>query len=570
MKTSTRKVLDKSFTLTSYASLALMCLVIVLFLAPIIVNGIGAVVFRATVEHDKFLYETLGRESSGYREELEKSNAARKPLYEMMAHFEKSDNYGHLVEKINAARAQCLSKLESEADIIFAALDIEDSRERLEKVRAIADAAWSPYINEISALADDSLHNGGTLSAAEILKKQSNSLPGAAKLALNSLYEKKKLSFQQKSMLRRNFTSFPMSALAQNLEKLEQANAAYNSFKKGVAELLGPSTAAEKEKLNLLRQKYGQPRENLARDVFEQSVLHISVAEKDAEGRDVVRKVESAEYFKGTPVEEMISYMQKNMPQMMQYHWTVYLGFFFDNPYDSNIFGGIWPMILGTFYLTVGAMLIAAPLGVIAAIYFSEYAKPGRLVSLLRMCVGTLAGVPSIVFGLFGLSFLINTLRVSESKSVLAGAITLALLILPTIIKASEEALKSVPNSFREAALGLGAGKWKSIYSVILPSALPGMLTGIIISMGRAAGETAPIIFTAATSTGAALAVWEVFTQATPALPWNIYNMCSEHEMADKVQHVQYGMVLTLIAIVLTLNMVAILIRAKIQKKLKN
>lgn len=96
------------------------------------------------------------------------------------------------------------------------------------------------------------------------------------------------------------------------------------------------------------------------------------------------------------------------------------------------------------------------------------------------------------------------------------------------------------------------------------------MLTGIIISMGRAAGETAPIIFTAATSTGAALAVWEVFTQATPALPWNIYNMCSEHEMADKVQHVQYGMVLTLIAIVLTLNMVAILIRAKIQKKLKN
>lgn len=556
--------------MTSYASLTLMCLVITLFLAPIIVNGIGAVVFKATIEHDRFLYETLGREPSGYREELEKADAARRPLYEMMARFEKSDGSAQLVEKINASREQCLSKLKSEADAIFAALDIEDSRKRLEKIRGIADAAWSPYINEISALADDSAHNGGTLSAAEILTEQSESLPKAAKLALDSLYEKKKLSFQQKSMLRRNFTSFPTSALAQNLEKLEHANAAYNSFKKGVAELLGPATAAEKEKLNLLRQKYGQPRANLAKDVFEQSVLRISVAEKDAEGRDVMRKVETAEYFKGTPVEEMVSYMQKNLPQMMQYHWTVYLGFFFDNPYDSNIFGGIWPMILGTFYLTVGAMLIAAPLGVIAAIYFSEYAKPGKLVSLLRMCVGTLAGVPSIVFGLFGLSFLINTLGVSGSKSVLAGAITLALLILPTIIRASEEALKSVPNSYREAALGLGAGKWKSICSVILPSALPGMLTGVIISMGRAAGETAPIIFTAATSTGAALAVWEVFTQATPALPWNIYNMCSEHEMADKVQHVQYGMVLTLIAIVLTLNMVAILIRAKIQKKLKN
>ena len=124
-----------------------------------------------------------------------------------------------------------------------------------------------------------------------------------------------------------------------------------------------------------------------------------------------------------------------------------------------------------------------------------------------------------------------------------------------------------MPNSYREAAYGLGAGKWRAICTVILPAALPAMLTGIIISMGRAAGETAPIIFTAATSTGVALGLSEIFSQPTPALPWNIYNICSEHEAAEMVQHVQYGMVFALMAIVLSLNFAAIIIRAKLQKK---
>ena len=251
----------------------------------------------------------------------------------------------------------------------------------------------------------------------------------------------------------------------------------------------------------------------------------------------------------------------------MQPHFVFYGDFFTHDPIDANIFGGIFPMIVGTFYLTAGAMLIAAPLGTVAAIYFAEYAKPSPITDLLRMCVGTLAGVPSIVFGLFGLAFLIDTLKISDGKSVIAGAATLALLILPTIIQSCAESLKSVPRAYREASLGLGAGKWRTICTVILPAALPSMLTGIIISMGRAAGETAPIIFTAATSTGVALGLGQIFTNPTPALPWNIYNICSEHEAADMVQHVQYGMVFTLMAIVLSLNLVAIIIRAKLQRK---
>ena len=192
-----------------------------------------------------------------------------------------------------------------------------------------------------------------------------------------------------------------------------------------------------------------------------------------------------------------------------------------------------------------------------------------RLVSMLRVCISTLAGVPSIVFGLFGLAFFINTLHLSSSKSVLAGSATLALLILPTIIRSAEEALKAVPHTYKEAALSLGASQLRMVLTVLLPAALPGILTGIIISMGRAAGETAPIIFTAAVSVGQPLKLWETLSQPTPALPWNIYNLATEHQAVDEIRHVQFGMVLTLVLLVLLLNLAAILIRARISKKMR-
>jgi phosphate transport system permease protein len=151
----------------------------------------------------------------------------------------------------------------------------------------------------------------------------------------------------------------------------------------------------------------------------------------------------------------------------------------------------------------------------------------------------------------------------------LAGSLTLGLLILPTVIRAAEEAIRAVPAAYREAALALGAGTWRTVCTVVLPAALPGILTGIVISMGRAAGETAPIIFTAAVSVGAPLKLWEVFTQPTPALSWNIYNLCTEHEAVDEIRHVQFGMVFVLVALVLLLNLAAILLRARIARKLK-
>ena len=279
--------------------------------------------------------------------------------------------------------------------------------------------------------------------------------------------------------------------------------------------------------------------------------------------------VPRVEEFKGTSLEPLFPYLENHAKAMLLPRRTFYWRFLFDNSKDIHIFGGIWPEMLGTLYLTLGAMLFAVPMGVLSAVYLVEYAGEGRGISLLRTFISTLAGVPSIVFGLFGLAFFINTVHVSPSKSVLAGSLTLALLILPVIIRASEEAIRSVPKTYKEASLSLGAGNWRTIVTVILPAALPGILTGIVISMGRAAGETAPIIFTAAVSVGKPLSLLQTLSQPTPALPWNIYNLCTEHEAATEIRHVQYGMVLTLVGIVLMLNLAAILMRARIARKLK-
>lgn len=338
-------------------------------------------------------------------------------------------------------------------------------------------------------------------------------------------------------------------------------------LKKALRALLGPMPGEPTPAL--MRNRYGRTRWNKTIEALHE-VLYIETWDYSSPDR-VGRKVHSPREneFEGTSLAPVFEYLRGNIEAMMRPGMTFYGGFFLDTARDANFFGGIWPEILGTIYLALGAMIFAAPIGIIAAVYFAEYAKQGRMVSLLRICVSTLAGVPSIVFGLFGLAFFINTMRVSPSKSVLAGALTLALLILPMIVRASEEAILSVPRTYKEAALSLGAGRWRAVWTVILPAALPGILTGTVISMGRAAGETAPIIFTAAVSLGPVVKLWEVLTRPTRALSWNIYNLCTEHEAVDEIRHVQYGMVLALVLIVLALNALAIALRARVSRKLR-
>jgi len=242
-------------------------------------------------------------------------------------------------------------------------------------------------------------------------------------------------------------------------------------------------------------------------------------------------------------------------------NWT----FLTDVPRDSMTKGGIYPAIIGTLLLTLGALIVALPLGVASAIYLSEYAKPGKTLAVIRLGIQNLAGVPSVIFGLFGLALF--CIFFGFGISLLAGSLTLGFLILPTVIGAAEEALRQVPATFREASLGLGATRWQTIRKVVLPAALPGILTGSILGVGRAAGETAPIMFTAAT-------FYTLYLPRSPfdevmALPYHIYVMATAGTRIDQTRHLQYGTVLVLMALVLGLCLSAILIRARMRRTKK-
>jgi phosphate transport system permease protein len=232
-------------------------------------------------------------------------------------------------------------------------------------------------------------------------------------------------------------------------------------------------------------------------------------------------------------------------------------------PTESMTKGGIMPAIVGTLYLTIGAISIALPLGVVSAIYLTEYAKQGRLIRMIRVGVNCLAGVPSVVFGLFGLGFFVVFLKFGSS--ILAGSLTLGILILPTIIGASEEALKSVPQTFREASLALGVSKWNTISRIVMPSALPSILTGAILGVGRAAGETAPIMFTAAAFFTAVLPR-SIFDEVM-ALPYHIYVLATAGTNIELTRPLQFGTALVLVSLVLGIDLIAIIIRSAIRRK---
>lgn len=447
MKLQTRKLLDKSFSGMGFFSIFLLSASLVLVLTPIFVRGLGAFIFRGTVEFRRFNLEQFER---GNRQAIEKEirNAAssRQVVYDLITGFQR--------------------QLEND--------EIPDAHE----------------------------------------------------------YE-----------------------------------AALDEVKKGVRELLGPAPGESTPVM--MRDQYGITRWDRALKKLDEILMVETWDYSDPESMGTKVLVPRVNQFKNTSLAKLFPYLENNLDRLLLPRLTFYWQFLIDKSYDAHFYGGIWAEMLGTFYLVLGTMIFAIPMGVIAAIFLTEFAREGKIISLLRTFISTLAGVPSIVFGLFGLAFFINTLKLSDSKSVLAGSLTLALLVLPTIIRASEEAIKSVPQTYKEAALSLGASKLRTVGTVILPAALPGILTGIVISMGRAAGETAPIIFTAAVSVGRPLKLLETLNQPTPALPWNIYNLVTEHEAVEQIRHVQFGMVFTLVLLVLLLNLAAILMRARISKKLR-
>ncbi|HLA84100.1 MAG TPA: phosphate ABC transporter permease PstA [Thermoguttaceae bacterium] len=491
MNLGTRKVVDRAFSGLGVTSIVLLAAALVVILAPMVLRGTGAFVFRGTVEFRRLEFEKFGR---GNPDRLKAEQAAairaRKTVYDMLKVFPRE-----IEQREDAFRAE--------------------KRELRKKRRAARDADVAEQPERKAAL------------------------------------DRREKEFDGRR------------------ERLDRQKADFEEVHKLVGELLGPPPG---EELHAVWDKqYGQTRwDGVEKKVVLLTKIDQWVQPDDPQQPNYLVRTPRAKLYEGTALAGLFDYVEDHAEEMFLPKWTFYWRFLTDTSDSAHYFGGIWPEILGTIYLTLGSMVFAVPMGVIAAVYLVEYAKEGPTIRVLRTFTNTLAGVPSIVFGLFGAVFFIRTLHLSEGKSVLVGSLTLALLVLPMIIRAAEEAIRAVPRTYKEAALSVGAGKWRTVVTVILPAALPGILTGIVISMGRAAGETAPIIFTAAVSVGQPLNLGQVFNHPTPALPWNIYNLCTEHRAVDEIRHVQYGMVLTLVAIVLLLNLAAIVMRARISRKMRS
>ncbi len=233
--------------------------------------------------------------------------------------------------------------------------------------------------------------------------------------------------------------------------------------------------------------------------------------------------------------------------------WT----FITQAPDEGMTSGGIFPAIVGTLCLVVGSMVVAFPIGIMSAIYTQEYARRGWILRLIRIMTNNLSGIPSIVFGLFGMALFVNTLGFGDS--IIAGSFTLGLLVLPLVIRTTEEALKAIPDSYRTGSYALGASKLQTIFRVILPAALPNITTGLILSIGRVSGETAPILFTAAAYFLPQLPS-SIFDQVM-ALPYHLYVLATSGTDLEATRPIAYGTALVLIFIVLLMNLLANVVR---------
>lgn len=244
---------------------------------------------------------------------------------------------------------------------------------------------------------------------------------------------------------------------------------------------------------------------------------------------------------------------------------VINFGFLTQNPSNGMMSGGIFPSIVGTFFVTIITAVFSVPVGMACAIYLNEYAEQNVFTRIVRVSIRNLAGVPSIVYGLFGVVLFVQMM--SMGTCILSSGLTLGLMTLPLTITASEEALKNIPASFREGAFALGATKWQAINTNVLPYAIPGMLTGTILGLSRAAGETAPLLFT-----GVAFYLphlpSSVFDQFM-ALPYHLYIMATQHHSVAAVRPIAYGTALVLILLVFAMNFGAIILRYKLRKKRK-
>jgi len=544
MNLRVRGIVDRIFTVTTGLSVVLLTLVLLAVLGPMVYRGSGAVFFKGTVEFRKMQRDLFQRaDEQALEAEIAQTDPFRQKVSDMIEEFKKGIDAQGMSEKIRKIHREFGQELRYN----------EVPTQRYTELRGLSrdirdqlEAAFnSQEVEEIRTIVTDVLkhkeHPGfQDTVAARYFELASTFLQAAEQTDLSKYHD-----------------------YAVALEELEQL-LFHSDERPG---LLGPRPGESPPLLVMLR--YGATRWDQAETLLDRLMWVEQWVEEEAGQPLVMRRKPRVELFPES-FRPLFEYVEQNAEEMLHPKFAVYWQFFIDDNVNSHYFGGVGPEILGTMLITILGMLFVVPLGVISAAYLVECASENWMMRIIRMCINTLAGVPSIVFGLFGLAFfvlfLFPRLGFESKPCILAASMTLALLTLPVMIRASEEAIRTVPQSYKEGSLALGASKFRTFITVTFPAALPGILTGVILSLSRIAGETAPILFTGAVSLGPTP---KSIFDPTRTLSYGSYDMAVGDRLAMMVPHNQYGMVVTLIALILAFNAVAIVFRSRVFKKLK-
>ncbi|MEI7836264.1 MAG: phosphate ABC transporter permease PstA [Planctomycetota bacterium] len=540
MNVPLRQTADRVFTGLALLSVVLVVAALVGILLPMLWRGGGAVVFRGTVEFRKLQLEQFRRgDSDAVRAELEQSAAVRQKAYQILDAFAAGLDTSEFQTQVR--------QLHREFGVQIANRDVPP--DQAAELKGLSKELRDELLSAFQAATKE---QALTHLDQVLLHVEDDRLKGTVAFTYFALERR----------YRKTLATVFLSQRGEYADSLQQV-------KESMRGLLGPRPG---ERLPpVMMDQYGATRWDKA----VQHLDHLLWSETwtaGAEGKKLTRtRLAREEQFAGTELAKLFPFVRDNIQAMLRPDWTFYWQYFIDDGGSSgHYFGGVGPEILGTLLVTVLAIVFALPVGVVTAAYLVECAGDTHATRVLRMCVNTLAGVPSIVFGLFGMAFfviyLLPKLGMHRGSSILAGSLTLALLVLPVIIRASEEAVRAVPRAYKEASLALGASGFRCFVTVTLPAAMPGILTGLILSMSRAAGETAPLLFTAGIAMGP---IPTSLAQPTRTLSYSSYDMAVGDKIAMLAPHNQFGMVMTLVGIVLLLNVAAIVLRGKMAKKLR-
>ena len=539
MKSSGRVILDKAFTAVTGLSVVLMVIVLVVILGPMLWRGFGAVAFKGTVEFRKMQLAEFGHgDESEVKAETARTETARKTMYEMIDKFKSGVDFEQLENRAKEVYRDFGKELQRK----------EVSREEYTSLRSLSRKIRNELIAAFSSSNMEEINK----HVDSVLKYE------------NDTRFKDTVASQFFQMAK----DYREEAAKIDLGKRDEYAGELAELEEIIKGLFGPSP--EENPPALAQFRYGATRWDQAQNLLHRLLWKEKWVEKEP-GRPLVKiEVSRPELFAGTELEGLFGFVKKNLDKMLLPRWTLYWRYFFDDSTPGHYFGGIGPEILGTLILTLLSMIFVIPFGVISAAYLAECTRDNVIIRIIRMCINTLAGVPSIVFGLFGLAFfvlfLLPLFGAPSQPCILAGALTLAVLTLPVMIRSSEEAIRAVPQTYKEASLALGASGFKTFIKVTLPAALPGILTGVILSLSRVAGETAPILFTAGIAVGP---VPKSVFQTTRTLSYGTWDMAVADKLAAQVPHKQYGMVVALILLILCLNAAAIILRWRVFKRLK-